>query len=44
MPYWIIYNDTIEDDILQIEDKKKTVASDIVCTDSETKVFNKVTI
>lgn len=41
MAYRMICKDTIEEKIVQLQDKKKTVASDIIRVDTEKKSFNK---
>ncbi len=41
MAYRMICKDTIEEKIVQLQDKKKTVASDIIRIDTEKKSFNK---
>lgn len=41
MAYRMICKDTIEEKIVQLQDKKKTVASDVIRVDSEKKSFNK---
>lgn len=41
MAYRMICKDTIEEKIVQLQDKKKTVASDVIRVDKEKKSFNK---
>jgi non-specific serine/threonine protein kinase len=41
MAYRMICKDTIEEKIVQLQDKKKTVAADIIRVDTEKKSFNK---
>lgn len=41
MAYRMICKDTIEEKIVQLQDKKKTVAADVIRVDKEKKTFNK---
>ena len=44
MAYRMICKDTIEEKIVQLQDKKKTVAAEVIQVDTEKKTFNKVDV